>query len=218
MAETTSTIWATLGQIIMLLSAGAILLILEQIRQKALEWLKTRRLHPIARAVRANKNVHTQLVELRTLTDADRAYVFLFHNGQHFSNKNPVWRLSCTQESCRTGISHEIEHSQGILSSTIWDGIAPLFGDVTIGITPIEAENGKAFMVKVEDLNDTYFRRFMISRGIQTAVISAIIDHRKEVVGFLAVNYCLDNVADMNQVGCEVVKFASSIHFALTEE
>lgn len=218
-----SDVWSTIGQIAMILAGGGLVLMLEHVRQRAIEWYRYRKLHPIARSVLANRKVHTLLVELRTKTGADRAYVYLFHNGQTFSNKNPLWRMSCTQESCRQGISHEIDHLQNVLASTVWDGIAPLFGhdaDVGNGVRAITHHKNKVYIYDIHAMNDSYFKRSLIARGIRTKIVTPIIDHRREVVGFVALNYCTDeaHITTVDKVVEDMAEVAGGIHYALIEE
>jgi hypothetical protein len=225
MEELFSSFGSTLAQIFLLVTGGALVVILEKMRQKASEWYAARMLHPIARSVLANRKVHALLVELRTRTEADRAHIFLFHNGQVFSNTNPLWRVSCTQESCRQGTSHEIESLQNILASTIWDGIAPLFGkDCDCGkgtkIIAISHMKNKAYIIDVHAINDSYYKRSIISRGIKKNVMVPILATKNEVVGFLALNYCAEEPdADrLDKIAQDATETAGSVHYALMEK
>lgn len=223
MAEPYSTIWSYVGQIVFLMACGVVMLALQRLRMKAQEWLHQRRLHPIAKSVLANKEVNSLLIELRTKARADRASVFLFHNGQTFTNKNPLWRVSCTQECCRTGISHEIGTLQNILASLFWDGIQPLFEITPVyspGITMHSAMGGqlKVYRMMAHELMDTYFKRSLLSTGIKVSYTTPIIDDRKEIVGYIALNYCIEeDVPPVEEVLTVLVESAGLIHYALTK-
>jgi len=216
-----SDIWTGLGQIVLILLFGGVLLVLEYLRQKATDWYRYRKLHPIARSVLANRKVHTLLVELRTRTDADRAYIYLFHNGQVFSNKNPLWRMSCTQETCRQGISHEIDHRQSVLASTVWDGLAPFFGDIKDigdGCQEINMHKNKVYVFTVHDMTDSYWKRALVAHGVKYKIASPIIDHRNEIVGLVAIDFCTEETINKEQVAEHMSEASGAIHYALTEE
>lgn len=187
------TNWSTIGQIALYLGAGGLAIILNGLKEKAKDWYHQRRLHPLARSVLANKKVNNLLVDLRAKTDADRVSVFLFHNGQIFSNKNPLWRVSCTQECCRAGVSHEIDNLQSILASFFWDGISPFYGETNPGIRLYdEKAKLKVYIIDVLNLNDGYYKRSLLARGVSINIVSPIIDSlQKEIVGYLSLNYSI---------------------------
>lgn len=225
MTEPSSTIWTYVGQIVFLMGCGIMILTLQRLKAIAQEWLTQRRLHPIAKSVLANKEVNALLIELRTKTKADRACVFLFHNGQTFTNKNPLWRVSCTQECCRPGISHEIGNLQNMLASLFWDGIQPLFEtsagvDCGPGITMHSAMAGqlRVYRIKAHELSDTYYKRSLLATGIRVAYLTPIIDGKKEIVGYISLSYCLeDEVPPPEEILTVLVEAAGLIHFALTK-
>jgi len=219
MSEQTATIWSLVGQIIMIMLAGGGVILLEQTRQALKEWYRQRKLHPIARSVLANKTVNSLLIELRATTEADRAAVFLFHNGQSFSNKNPLWRISCTQECCKMGVSHEIGSMQNILASLFWDGLASLFGsdaDCGAGVTAYTASRGqRMYKIDITQLNDGYYKRSMLAKGVKTAFAAPLVDTKKEIVGFISLNYC-GKAPEAEEVLTTLVESAGNIHYALT--
>lgn len=229
-----SDIWATvgqnIGQIAALLGAGVLIIILEQLRLKASEYLKHRRLHPIARSLVANRAVNTILIETRTKLDADRARVILFHNGQVFSNKNPLWRCSCTQEVCREGISHEMESMQNVLASTMWETLAPLFipENNIKGMRLLRRCNPctdckqckeRAYLVDIHQLEDSYFKRRMVQMGVVTNLIAPIMDNQSNVVGYVGINFNEQKTLPSDKELLETIAgTAARIHFALTED
>jgi hypothetical protein len=204
---TTDQFWIMVGQVSLLLLLGGSLLLLERLRNNLVSWWQSRRLHPLARAVMANKAVHTLLVELRAKTGADRANVYLFHNGQVFSNLNPVWRLSCTQETCKPGVTHDIERLQNILSSTIWDCLEPLFQDMK------EKDKSKwslPHVFVVDKIPEGFFKGFLTARGIKIKIVCPLLNNRRQVVGFVALNYCAgEKVSWFDGCGNECASCAS---------
>jgi len=215
----TTDIWSTVGQILIIMLGGGLVLLLEHLRQTCLEWYRNRRLHALARSVMANRRVHTLLVELRTKLNADRAYIILFHNGQVFSNKNPVWRASCTQESCKAGISHQIEDQQNMLASSVWDCLAPLFDhQCSEGCTAIKDKDHPdhyIFKFDVNEMADSFTKCALISGGVKTTFETSVHDQKKEIVGLVAVNYCVEDVPDAKSITSALLEASSSIQYAL---
>lgn len=216
-----TSILSLLGQIAIVLLGGLCIVFLERLRQKAMDWYKQRKLHPIAKSVQANKKVNNLLIELRAKLDADRASVFLFHNGQVFSNKNPLWRVSCTQECCKTGVSHEIASLQNILASLFWDGLDPLFeqGATSVhGIQSFKLPTGQfVYVMDVHSMNDSFFKRSMITRGVSKKLICPLSDGKKEIVGYVALNYCSSEIMDLEEAKNCIAEVSGLIHFSLTE-
>lgn len=220
LASAWSDTWITVGQIAVLMLCGAGVLFLQKVKQWAYDWWKSRRLHPLARSIFANRKVHTLLVELRTKVDSDRAYIFLFHNGQVFSNLNPVWRLSCTQESCRMGITYEIERLQNILASTVWDCLAPLLGQEgqVDGVKTFTRNGKKMFVFDTEMLADGFMKRSLHARGVKSQLITPLFDSKKQTVGFLGIDFCADDPdMDKNEVVERMTSAAGDIYYALME-
>jgi len=217
---TDPTFWSTIGEIAIWLALGSGVVVLNHLKNKAEEWYRQRKLHPIARSVLANRRVHALLVELRAKTNADRALVFLFHNGQTFSNKNPLWRVSCTQEYCRKGVSDEIASQQNILASLIWNGLAPLMGsDTGKGVICKDYIGHQIYVMDVQGMNDSYFQRSLISRGVRTKILTPLKDNN-EVVGFIALHYDeeTNNLEDIEQIVREVSDSAANIHYELKKD
>ena len=212
--------FSILGQIAIWVTLGLGIVVLNELKTRARNWYRERKLHPIARSVLANKRVHSLLVELRAKTHADRACVYLFHNGQTFSNKNPLWRLSCTQEYCREGISHEIDGLQNILASLFWEGIAPFFaakGELQDGIKQYTHGKYKVFAMDVYKMEDSYFKRALVARGVKTNIITPLLDNTEEVVGYVSLNYCdLRRLPEeVNTVATELSETSANIHYEL---
>ncbi len=211
------TFWSSIGEIATWVALGGGVVVLNHIKNKVEDWYKQRKLHPIARSVLANRRVHALLVEVRAKTSADRALVYLFHNGQSFSNKNPLWRLSCTQEYCRDGISHEIGSQQNILASLCWDGLSPLMGsDTGRGVICKDYVGHQVYIMDVPGMNDSYYQRSLIARGVRTKIVTPLKDNN-EVVGFVALHFNerAIEIKDIENIVCEVSESAANIHYEL---
>ena len=73
-----------------------------------------------------NREIYTELTELRAFTSADRAYIFRFHNGSEFLPGHPSWKVSCTHEIVKHGVAYESARLQGVLVSRIQNIVSPI--------------------------------------------------------------------------------------------
>lgn len=207
---------ALLGQILILSVLGGMVLLLEKARHWISTWWQNRLLHPLAKAIQANKDVQALLIELRAKTDADRVYLYLFHNGQSFSNLSPIWKLTCTQEVCKPGITHELSKLQGILASTVWEMLAPFFGEKVQGVDQIDND---VYVIFTEKMYDCHLRQSMTSRGIQCKIFSPMRAFKSQtVVGMVVMSYNDADLTDRKKLPKEIEiiqEYAHKINFAL---
>lgn len=76
-----------------------------------------------------NTKVNEKLVELRVLLEADRVYLFQFHNGDYYTTGESVVRCTLSYITVRTGVSFPdgVEHFyKGIPTSRITSVLKPL--------------------------------------------------------------------------------------------
>ena len=130
MGDGTGEFWALVGTGIGMVVAAALLVLVGSVR----DWLfrmvprLTGRLkcYPDRKDAEQNHRIYTELVELRALTDADRAYVVRFHNGEVFLPDNHVWKVTCTHEVAKAGVTYEAARFQGVLVSRVHTLVDPL--------------------------------------------------------------------------------------------
>jgi len=138
--------------------------------------------------------VDTQLLELlaalREAMGADRAYVFLFHNGDRYTNGNDILRMSCAHESVNAGVSHEQKNAQGVLLSTVPEAIRFLV-DRTRDDTSV-------FFTLSQDVPASYYRSVLESYGV-SAVAKYPLYKANNIVGFVGADYNSVDV-DMQKV------------------
>jgi hypothetical protein len=208
-------LWESLGSVLGLMLVGALVLLLDRVRAKVSDWLEKRRLNPLVRGIRYARDVQAMLLELRVQLGADRAYVILFHNGSYFSNKNPVWRVSCLVEVCKPGIAHDMTSVQGVLASNIWHVLAPAFDEQYPGV--YDMKNGVKRVV-VKEMPDSYSKEWLRSKGICGKVMVPLRDKNGQVCGIVAVNY--DNAQCENCMLCSknhqiMVDYSARIKYSL---
>jgi len=180
-------------------------------------------------SIEKDKKIREILIELRTISGADRACLFQFHNGSSFTTRNPIWKVSNTHESVAPGISSEIGNLQDIKASSIietlrvfWDsdypnGIEQISPDYCGDCPNIVKHNEKKIIfIDVEKLEDSYSRALLIEQGIKYLIDVPIFNGDVNCVGFVAVNYCGEHdIEDVKNHAREICKNASQIQFIL---
>lgn len=212
--------------------AGALAIIAGIFKEKLMTWAKKKVENLFSVKVMTREvamrtfNVNNQLVELRVLADADRAYIFKFHNGEYFSIKDPVWKVSCSNESVRDGISYEIQNLRNIMVSSIIDFILPLFSPETKinGFTLVDHERaGCNSLCKVQkdiiycDVNKmdaTASKAILQGQGIDY-VLMLPLTHKDQILGFVGLDYCHDNTIDFKKAMPALCEKSTRIAYAI---
>jgi len=158
--------------------------------------------YPVRREVEQNREIYNGLVELRALTDADRVYVFRFHNGVEFLPSHPAWKISCTHEVVKPGVTYESAKLQGLLVSLIPNIIGPVLTGCSsaAGITVKECpdcpfrnkcvrENKRVVILQVNDMESSFCKFHLESQNIQTAILCGIA-RDGNVYGLVGVDFC----------------------------
>lgn len=184
---------------------------------------------PIRREMEQNKEIYDELLELKVLTEADRASVFRFHNGTEFLPSHPAWRLSCTHEVIKHGITYESARLQGLLVSLIPNIIGPILTGIssTPGITlnnctecsfqsKCVQENKRMVIIQVDEMDNSFTKFNLQSANIKTVVMCGIAVGGN-VYGTVGVNFCdakltPDRVQAVTQKVC---RSTDKIHYYL---
>jgi len=123
-----------------------------------------------------HSEIHELLTELRVLTDAARAQVIQFHNGEYFMDGVSMRKFSVTHESLEKGVESDANRIKGLLCSMF----VPLLNLVL--------DNNPKICYTV-DLNDSYFKQYLESRNVEAfSVLPITIQNQK--TGFLMVQWC----------------------------
>lgn len=65
---------------------------------------------PVVTQAQASEKINTELDKILDYADADRVYIFQFHNGVTYYNGQHAQRFTCTYEITRDGISREADN------------------------------------------------------------------------------------------------------------
>jgi hypothetical protein len=171
------------------------------------------------REIEQNHEIYIELVELRALTEADRTYVFRFHNGMEFLPSRPVWKISCTHEVVKHGVTYESAKLQSILVSLIPNIVGPIItgSSAAAGIKVSECpecpfqirclkENKRVIIIQVDEMESSYCKFHLEGQNIKTVVLCGIASGGN-VFGFVGIDFCgtklpADSVPDIAQKVC----------------
>jgi hypothetical protein len=233
-----------IGEMIILSATGIIMtvtvLLRKRIAEKAIRWVeKTFKLkvyasngHIDKQSLERDKAINHILSELRLKTKADRAQVFQFHNGNMFTSKNQMWKLSCTHEIVDTVASTQ-ENLQNILSSCVTDILYPFWdnGDLSeypgvIRVSPrvCKCPNIETctvpcgvYFYRISGLKPGYSRGLLSDHKVFYMLQTPLIDPTDNIIGFVVLDYCWEEapVAEIEGFAEELCKIASTISYKL---
>lgn len=161
-------------------------------------WKMIRKPSSFKDSVNLNRYVSDAIVELRTKATADRAWVFEFSNGQTFSAKNPIWRISRTYEKCASGINYEHKKLQSVLVSTVFELVECFINGSTktSGILKIDCNNcpnkcfRHSFVFNVRQMPHIAERQMLDEQGVKISIQTNLTNSIGETIGILGVDFC----------------------------
>lgn len=185
--------------------------------------------YPVKVEAKVNHEIYTSLVELRALTEADRAYVFRFHNGMEFLPSHPAWKLSCTHEVARPGVSYESGKLQGLLVSLIPNIIGAVLTGTSsaLGITIPQCpkcpyhvkclrENKRVVVMQIGDMESSYCKFHLENQNVKTAVLCGITQDGN-VYGIVGLDFCSSSLPNEKilEVSQKVCRATEKIQYLL---
>ena len=132
---------------------------------------------------KTGSNVYQALKYIHSVTDCDRAYVFEFHNGEHFFSGKGQQKFSCTYEFVKNGVSSEAGNSQNHRVSNF-----NTYMDDLISHGIFECKD-------VSLLEDPAFKSVLRGKGVESIVNVPIKTLNGSIIGILGIEY-LDAVED----------------------
>jgi hypothetical protein len=139
-----------------------------------------------------HSNIHECLTELRVLTDAARAQVIQFHNGEYFMDGVSMRKLSCTHESLSKGVSAQGDKTTNLIISLF----APLIEEVT-------KDDPVPHLVKNE--KDGFSKNFFESSNVHCYSVMPL-RHKNMICGFVMIQWCSPNKARQVINNSETIK------------
>lgn len=134
----------------------------------------------VVKYTKQNENVQKALDYVLDQIQSDRAYIFEFHNGDHFYSGNHQQKFSCTYESLNSGVSSESLRLQDLRVSTFNSFIKDVLG----------LHGEKSFRLQdIEQINNPLLRNWLDERGIRSSYAFPIETLNHGVVGILCLDY-----------------------------
>lgn len=151
----------------------------------------------VVKYTKQNENVQKALDYVLNEVNSDRAYIFEFHNGDHFYSGNHQQKFSCTYESLNSGVSSESMRLQDLRVSTFNSFIKDVLG--------IHGE--KSFRLQdIEQIDNPLLRNWLEERGVRSSYAFPIETLNHGVVGIL----CLDFTKQKTKITKEHVSLMSN--------
>jgi hypothetical protein len=184
---------------------------------------------PARDEAKRNREIYTDMVELRATTDADRVCVFRFHNGTEFMPGNSAWKITCTHEVVRHGVTYESPQSQGILMSRLSSVVGPVLTGSSSGRGVVVADcqgcparteclkqNKRIVTIQVDEMDENYCKFHLGQQNVKTTIIRGMSINGGEV-GFVRMDFCGKKVADdeIVKIHEQICKFAERIQYQM---
>lgn len=110
--------------------------------------------------------------------DADRAYVFEFHNGNYFSSGNPMQKFTCSYEVVDDGVSAECHNPGEYRMSNYNDYIKSMIHERDYVIKSVEKMT-----------NDALLKSLLTKKGVKSLYNIPIRTFSGRTIGFLGLDY-----------------------------
>jgi hypothetical protein len=142
-------------------------------------------------------SVYERLVELRTTLKADRVFIHQFHNGNFFSNKQPIWKFSRSYEVTAQGVSYESQNNQNVMAISVWDSISGMWDsklkkycERLKGTTCGECKNPFGiYLYRVDKMPESYSKVVLRNQGVVAYIHGPIVEDGDHLVGILGIEY-----------------------------
>lgn len=134
----------------------------------------------VVKYTKQNENVQKAIDFTLNQVEADRTYIFEFHNGDHFYSGNHQQKFSCTYESLNSGVSSESMRLQDLRVSTFNSFIKDVLG--------IHGE--KSFRLKdIDQIDNPLLRNWLEERGVRSSYAFPIETLNHGVVGIICIDF-----------------------------
>jgi hypothetical protein len=142
-----------------------------------LQYKKNRKKACVARYTQQNSNVQKAIRYALDQLDADRVYVYEFHNGESFYSGGHQQKFSCTHETLKAGVSSEALNLQDLRVSTFNDFISPVINDRKFDVPDISK------------LSDSLLKNWFDNRGIASTFAFPVVTLNKNIIGMIAIDF-----------------------------
>lgn len=155
----------------------------------------------IGRSLWCDRAIMDIIAETRVKSNAARAYVIRFHNGSYFSNRQPIWKLTCSHESTAKGVDYQTTKDiQSLPASNVLDIVVPFWGGISRGVKRIDVpdptiegevdpRNG-VYIVDVERLDSSMAKQLLRSQAVRYMINIPLVSPRDgRILGLFGLDY-----------------------------
>ena len=142
---------------------------------------KSRSKEKLMEQIKKDEIVHLAIRDVRRSYNADRVYIWQFHNGGSFYTTSPMQKLSITYERCSDGLERKAEKNQNHLITSFTSYIK-------------DTMDGKMYFPNVEDMNDIGLRSLAYSSGTRGHCAVPIYDKDKHLVAILCLDWVFSEI------------------------
>lgn len=133
--------------------------------------------------IRKDEIVHLAIRDLRRKYNADRIYVWQFHNGGNFYTTYPMQKTSITYERVSDGLERKSERYQNMLISNFTSYIKQVI-------------DGNMFYYEMNDLEDLLIRSMCQQYGTQSHVALPVYDDKQHLIAILSLDWVFSDVPE----------------------
>lgn len=133
--------------------------------------------------IKKDEIVHLAIRDLRRKYNADRIYIWQFHNGGNFYTSSPMQKTSITYERASDGLERKAEKYQSILISHYTKYI-------------MDVMESDMFFSDIKKMEDLAIRSMCQSYGTQSHVGAPIYDEKKHLIGILALDWVFSDIPE----------------------
>lgn len=131
--------------------------------------------------IQKDEIVHLAIREVRRRYNADRIYIWQFHNGGTFYTTSPMQRLSITYERCSDGLERKADKNQNHLIANFSSYIKDVM-------------EYKMFFPDINDMEDIGLRSLSQSNGTKSHCATPIYDKEKHLVAILSLDWVFSEI------------------------
>jgi hypothetical protein len=133
--------------------------------------------------IRKDEIVHIAIRDLRRKYNADRIYVWQFHNGGNFYTTYPMQKTSITYERVSDGLERKSERYQNMLISNFTSYIKQVI-------------DGNMFYYDMDELEDLLIRSMCQQYGTQSHVALPVYDDKQHLIAILSLDWVFSDVPE----------------------
>jgi hypothetical protein len=147
--------------------------------------LKAKSKENLLEQIKKDEIVHLAIRDLRRKYNADRVYVWQFHNGGTFYTNAPMQKMSITYERNSDGLERKAQKNQNLLVSNFTSYIKDVM-DLNM------------FFSDINDVEDIGLRAIMQSNGTKSHVAVPIFDRDQHLVGIFSMDWVFSTIPEMS--------------------